>query len=283
MKKIFLLFIITSSIALSQSYQLIGEIGEFNQASSFYIAANGFIYVTDTGNDEIYMLDTLGNLKKTFGGYGWNDNSLDDPMDVFADPLTVYVADKNNNRIKRFDRDLNYLSSLYTKDSDNPQERFAYPVSCATSNFGDLYLIDSENIRVLKFDIFGNYLLEFGGFDAGTFMLSNPLQLAIASNNNVFVIDENKIIVFDQYGNGISKINLDEKLNSIRILFDNLTVTTNNNIYYTNLSLPNEPLTAIRLYGVDEMPKIVSSIIFNNKLYVLTSSKILIFNKIGNN
>ena len=282
MKKIFLLFIAISSLAFAQNFEFVGSIGEFNHASSFYITANGLIYVTDAGNNEIYSLDTLGNLANTFGGYGWGDNSLDDPKDVFADPLTVYVADKNNNRIKRFDKNLNYISSLYTKESDIPQERFAYPISCATSNLGDLFIIDSENVRVLKFDIFGNYKQDFGGFDAGKFMLNNPVQLAIASNNNVFVIDENNIVVFDQYGNGISKIAVGKNPNSIRILFDNMTVTANNEIYYSNLNLPDSHFTALNITGIDEIPAIVSSIIFNNKLYVLVKKDILIFNKIPN-
>ena len=59
----------------------------------------------------------------------------------------------------------------------------AYPVSCATSNQGDLYFIDSENKRIMKFDIFGNFILNFGGFDAGKYQLSNPKQLAISSWN----------------------------------------------------------------------------------------------------
>ena len=168
------------------------------------------------------MFDTIGNNLKSFGGYGWDENSFDDPSDVFADPLTIYVADKNNHAIKRFDKNLNYLSSLNTRESDNSEEQFGYPLSCATSNQGDLYFIDSENKRVMKFDIYGNFITNLGGFDAGKYLLSNPSQLAIASSNNIYVIDKLNIVVFDQYGNGISIINVDKKLKSIRILFDQL-------------------------------------------------------------
>lgn len=110
------------------------------------------IYISDFGKDEIIMIDTLGNNLKSFGGYGWDENSFDDPSDIFADPLTIYVSDKNNHSIKRFDKTLNYLSALY-KESDNSEAQFGYPVSCATSNQGDLYFIDSENKRIMKFDI----------------------------------------------------------------------------------------------------------------------------------
>ena len=153
MKIIFVFYILFSSIALAQSFEYTESLGMFNKASSFYITANGFIYISDSGRDEIVLLDTLGNLLKTFGGYGWDENSFDDPADVFADPLNIYIADKNNHSIKRFDKNLNYLSSLYKRESDFSQEQFGYPISCATSNQGDLYFIDSENRRVMKFDI----------------------------------------------------------------------------------------------------------------------------------
>ena len=162
----------------AQSFEFSQSIGKFERASSFYITANGLIYVSDSGKDEIVMFDTIGNNLKSFGGYGWDENSFDDPSDVFADPLTIYVADKNNHAIKRFDKNLNYLSSLNTRESDNSEEQFGYPLSCATSNQGDLYFIDSENRRVMKFDIYGNFITNLGGFDAGKYLLSNPSQLS---------------------------------------------------------------------------------------------------------
>ena len=89
MKKIFILCIIGTSFVLAQNFEFSESIGNFNKASSFYITANGLIYVSDAGKDEIILMDTLGNQLKSFGGYGWDENSFDDPEDVFADPLTI--------------------------------------------------------------------------------------------------------------------------------------------------------------------------------------------------
>lgn len=279
MKRIILLFILLPLLSRAQNFRFSDEIGHFNFTSSFCITANGLIYVTDTGEDEIYQLDTLGNLNKTFGGYGWTENSFDDPMDVFADPLSVYVADKNNHQIKRFDKNLNFVSSLYTRDSDDPQQSFGYPLSCATSNQGDLYLVDSENKRVLKFDFNGNFQQNFGGFDAGDFALKNPSQLAISSKNNIFVTDENKLVIFDQFGNGIGKINFQDTLSSVRITFNNILVTTQNKIYLSDLSFSEINFSELNLSGLDNTPDYVSAIIFNKNLYVLSENSILIFRK----
>jgi len=279
MIKVIFLFLLTFISISAQSFEYLESVGKFSNASSFYITANGLIYISDFGKDEIIMIDTLGNNLKSFGGYGWDENSFDDPSDIFADPLTIYVSDKNNHSIKRFDKTLNYLSALYKRESDNSEEQFGYPVSCATSNQGDLYFIDSENKRIMKFDIFGNFISSFGGFDAGKYQLSDPIQLAINSLNNIFVIDETEIKVFDHYGNGISIIDTETKLKSIRILFDQLTACTDKDIYYANLKVLDPKLSRIVLSGFD-CTEIVSAIMFNNKLYVLAKDKILIFNKI---
>lgn len=277
MKKIITLFLFFSGISLCQSFNFSGSVGSFNQASSFYISANGLIYITDTGKDEVIQIDSIGNVLKVFGGYGWDENSFDDPVDIYSDPLSVYVTDKNNHRIQKFDKNLNYISSLFTRESDDSQQALGYPLSCAISNLGDLFVLDSENKRVLKFDLFGKFLQNFGGFDAGNFMLKNPTQLAIASNGNVFVADDDRIVVFDQYGSGMLIINMATKINSVRILFDQLTITSETEVFYSNLKVIDAKLTSVSLSGLDDLPKIISAIIFNGNLYILTEKSLLVF------
>jgi DNA-binding beta-propeller fold protein YncE len=280
MKKIFALCFIATSVILAQNFEFSESIGNFNKASSFYITANGLIYVSDAGKDEIILLDTLGNKLKSFGGYGWDENSFDDPADVFADPLTIYVADKNNHKIKRFDKNLNFIYSLYTRDSDIQEEQFGYPLSCATSNQGDLFFIDSDNKRIMKFDIFGKFIMNFGGFDAGNYQLSAPTQLAVSSANNVFVIDGSDIVIFDHFGNGNRIINVESKIKSIRILFDQLVICTEEKIYNTYLKSENSKLIEVDTLNHKFNSQIISAIIINSKLFVLTSNELLVFNQI---
>ena len=279
MKKILVLFLAISSLTVAQSFEYSESIGKFNRASSFYITANGLIYVSDSGSDEIILLDTLGNQMNTFGGYGWDENSFDDPADVFADPLSIYVADNNNHKIKRFDKNLNFISSLYRRESEFLQEQFGYPISCATSNQGDLYFIDSENKRIMKFDIFGNFILNFGGFDAGKYQLTNPKQLAISSWNYIFVIDGSDIVIFDNFGNGTNRISIDKPVNSIRILFDHMIICNGEEVYHSYLKSIDSKFTKIDLAGFEIDQKIISGILLNNRLYILTAKKLLVFDQ----
>jgi hypothetical protein len=282
MKKLILILLVFSFSASAQKFENISSIGNFAAASSFYITANGYIYVCDEGKDELIMLDTLGNQYKTFGGYGWSDDSFDDPADVFADPLTIYIADKNNHSIKRLDKNLNFLSSFTKKESNISEEQFGYPSSVATSNQGDLYLIDGENKRVIKFDIFGNFIQNFGGIDAGNYQLSDPSQLAISSANNIYVIDNRQIVVFDNFGSGIARLEFDNRLKSIRILFDALIVTDiSNNVFYSNLRSIDGKIQRLEIDNNFEKQKIVSALVLNGKLYLLSEKNILVFANIN--
>lgn len=279
MKKLFLIFNLLISVSFPQKFFYSESIGNFDNTSSLYISSNGFIYITDKGNDEVAQLDTLGNLLKDVGGFGWNQSQFDEPVDVFADPLSVYVTDKNNHRIQRFDRKLNFISQLYTRDNENSDERFGYPNGCVVSNQGDLYVLDSENKRVIKFDLFGNYKLHFGGIDAGEFSLQAPNAISISSNGIVFVADDKILFAFDQYGNGLMKIRFDEEINSIEIIFDRMILTTKDKIFFANTNEEKIEFQKLELENITHL-KIVSALLFNEKIYVLTPKNILVFSPV---
>lgn len=276
-KSLFIYLLLFSFEILAQNYVLDYSFGNFSSATAFSIASSGFIYIADDGDDSLIKLDTLGNVVKEIGGYGWGESAFDTPSDVFATPLTVIVSDKRNHRIQLFNKDLNFISELYTRKSENAQERFGYPLSCALSSMGDLYVLDSENIRVLKFDLFGNFIQNFGGFDGGFFTLKNPKKLAVSSDNSIFVLDDSTLVVYDQFGNGKDKINLGNSFTGIRISSDLLILNNEQEVYVSNLSFDENLLTRINLIGIDDEIRIVSCTVFNNKIYVLTPREIFVF------
>jgi len=278
MRTVILIFLF-NSLLFPQTFQFESSFGDFDNASSFYINPAGYIYVTDIDTDEIFVLDTLGNLILREGGYGWTKRAFDTPVDIFADALKIFVADKNNHRIQRFDKNLNFIFEVSTRESEIEGERFGYPLSAITSNLGDIFILDSENSRILKFDLFGNFIQNFGGYDYGSYSLEEPKQLAVSMQNNIFVIDNNQIVIFDAYGNSIGKAEGNEDFISIRIIFNWLTVCTEEKIYIANLKYPDLNIKEIFLEGIDYNPKAVSALIFNNKLYVLSKNSILVFNR----
>jgi hypothetical protein len=277
---LYLCFIIFSFEIRAQNYVFDYSFGNFSSASAFSITSSGFIYIADDGDDSLIKLDTVGNVVKEIGGYGWGESTFDTPFDVFANTLNVYVCDKQNHRVKSFDKDLNFISELYTRESDFAQERFGYPLSCGLSSMGDLYVLDSENIRILKFDLFGNFIQNFGGFDAGNFALKNPKKLAVNFNNSILVLDDSILVIYDQFGNGKEKVNLGNSFSSLKISAGNLILNNENDICISSLEIGNNILNKINLIGSTDEMKIIGCTDFNNKLYVLTRKVILVFNKV---
>ncbi len=282
MRKIYIsvLILFFTEAHLPQNYYYEISFGKFRSASSFHINPSGHIFVTDDVTHEVYKLDTLGSLLKSNGGFGWDDAAFDEPTDVFATDLSVFVADKNNHRIQRFDRDLNFISKLVRRESAYKNEIFGYPMGVTASNQGDLFILDSENNRVLKFDLFGNFVTDMGGFDAGNYVLTKPKRIAISRNNNIFVLDKNDLITFDFFGNGIGKTETGEEFTDIRIIFNYMTINDKKNVWISDLRSPESNLQILNLFGYDELKEIRSSFFFNNRLYVLTRNEIVVYRPI---
>jgi len=275
LKKVTILLLILINITNAQSLLFKGEIGEFESASAFTLTPGGKFFITDVAKNEIVSVDTLDNNFLSIGGYGWNSSTFDEPIDIFATDLRVYVTDKNNNRIQVFDKYLNYLFLIKTNQQTIDINNFQYPTSCESSIQGDIYILDSDNTRIMKFNSEGNFLLEFGNYDSGDFMLSSPLKLSLSQDSKIFVLDENKLAVFDQYGMGLLKLNSRTEPENINITFNNLIVNTPDSLFYLNLQNPNNKFVNITPNDLDEEVKIIEGIIFNRNLYILTETNIL--------
>lgn len=187
---------------LCQTLVLENEISSFSNASSFSIGALKDIYVSEGDNNEIIKLDTNGTVLKKIGGFGWGSSSFDFPADIFAYSLKIYAADKNNDRVQIFDKDLNYLSEFSTKSKKEEDYFFRRPSCIAISNQGDFIVLDSDNNRILKFDMSGNFNMQIGGLDAGDYSLISPNYFCLDPQGNLYVIDGDKIVVFDPFGAG---------------------------------------------------------------------------------
>ena len=267
---------ITAVQILGQSSSFITKFGDFSSAASFSINPAGYIFVADKNKNEIFKFDTLGNLIKSTGGFGWAADQFDDPTDIFATILRIYVADKNNNRIEIFDKNLNFLSSFTTKSNEDMQYSFAYPTCVGISNQGDMYILDSDNSRILKFNLNGVFLQEIGNYDSGKFMLGNPKQFAISPDGEIFVINNGIIFVFDQYGNGLLKFKLPFTAKNINVTFNYLTITGSHQVYYANLNKHTIELSKFNLSKKMEI-QINDSFIFNKKMYILSKHFIYVF------
>ncbi|MDX9925195.1 MAG: NHL repeat-containing protein [Ignavibacteriaceae bacterium] len=266
---LFLLITLLNIPILCQTLVLENEISIFSNATSFSIDPLKNIYVAEGDNNEIIKLDTTGVILKKIGGFGWGSSSFDFPADIFAFSLKIYAADKNNDRIQIFDKDLNYLSEFSTKSKKEEDYFFRRPSCIAISNQGDFIILDSDNNRILKFDMSGNFNMQIGGFDAGDYSLISPNYFCLDSQGNLYVIDGDKLVIFDPFGAGKAILSIPIIPNHISFSGE-LLINDSFNIYKINIQ--DYSLSEVLVIPVPE--SIIEIEKIDNSYYVLTNKSL---------
>ncbi len=171
---------------------------------SIYMNKKNELYVADTGNNRILLLDSQGRFVKSVGGYGWDNEQFDVPVDISSRyNLDVFVADRDNQRVMRFDSKLNFISILVSGPVWPEHLQFGYPRAVSLSRHGDLFILDGENVRVLKLNAFGEPEISFGDYRDGPGKLNDPGQVELSGDDRVYVSDraDGRIVVYDIFGN----------------------------------------------------------------------------------
>lgn len=175
--------------------------------------AAGNTYVADTGNDRVVKFDAEGRFVTAWGGFGTTNGKFDQPWDVACDPTGrhVYVTDTGNNRVQWFTVDGatvtfgavwgNLGSPDYT--GSNLGE-FKTPHGITLDASGNVYVADTGNYRIQKFNSAGKALLYWGTAGSGAAKFLEPYDLDISPTNLVYVVDANAtncyVRAFDESG-----------------------------------------------------------------------------------
>ena len=174
----------------------------FRDASAFSVTPSGNIYVLDRAANELLKVTPEGKIVARTGGIGWSETVFDEPSDVCSpSDIRTYVADYGNHRIVYFDGSLNVISSLKLHDGGSLSGQFGYPRSVALDRNGSLFLVDGENIRIVKFDRQNTILQTFGGVEAGQGKVSDPRRIRISEDDKLYVQDAKRILAYDIFGN----------------------------------------------------------------------------------
>ncbi len=255
-----------------QTSDFLFEFGNFENAVSISYSETGIVYVLDEGKNEISSYTTGGKEILKIGGYGSGEESFDSPSDLFATPLNLYIADKNNDRIVFYDKDMNYLSEMNSDNYDN--NLFAYPSAVAVSYQGDFFVLDSDNQRVLKFDLNGNYLTQIGNFDSGRFYLTDPQDLIVTKNGELVVLQDSEIFFFDFYGNGLRKYKPEIEIERLNYSDGHLLLIGKKQIELLDFR-NGQYEKSIKHF--DSIPTITDAIIINDKLFVSTGKHVEVY------
>jgi NHL repeat len=246
---------------------LVGDgTGQFDWPSGVATDGSGSVYVADTYNDRIEKFDSSGNFIEAWGWgvadgaskfeacasschagiLGGGAGQLARPVALAIDGSgNVYVGDSVNQRIDKFDSSGNFIEAWGFGVLDhasafehctattgcvfglgNPAAgAFSGPLAVAVDGSGSVYVADTTNERIDKFDSSGNFIEAWGWgvadgankfetcsstcqagiLGGGTGQFFDPDGVATDNSGAVYVADQknDRIEKFDSSGNFI--------------------------------------------------------------------------------
>jgi DNA-binding beta-propeller fold protein YncE len=165
----------------------------FGLLEGIAVTSVGELLLSDIENDCIIKLDNLYAYERTFGGFGYGEGSLRDPLGISVDRKgNVYVADSQNDRVAIYDLFGNFLKSL-------GETTLKKPSGVTVGEDGMIYVANTEKNSIAIFDPQGNLVLEYGTWGSGMGNFSKPTDLKLERDNKLFVVDSgnNRICVFE--------------------------------------------------------------------------------------
>lgn len=167
-------------------------------SSMTVMAEKGYTYCYDYWGDVQYSPDAY----KTVGVYTSVELGLDvglsSPQGLFIMGRTIYICDTGNNRIlelERTDTDtIKYIRSIDGITGDVEVKTFNSPTDVSVSEDGYMYVADSNNNRILKLTMDGEYVMEFDKPTDATFDQSLsflPSKIAIDTAGRVYCVATN--------------------------------------------------------------------------------------------
>lgn len=136
------------------------DASHFNLPTDIAVAADGSFYVSDGyGNSRVVKFSSTGKYIKAWGKYGNNPGEFIIPHGIAIDQNnTIYVADRQNNRIQLFDTSGNFLKEL---KNDVQVEQLP---SIAIDKADHLFAIDYDPTQNMDSTVKGSTVFELDAF-----------------------------------------------------------------------------------------------------------------------
>jgi tripartite motif-containing protein 71 len=170
--------------------------------------AQGDVFVADQLGYVVQKFSAAGEFETEWGSYGGGHGQFGPIAGLATDAAgDVYVVDSSHNRIEKFDSSGNFLTTWGHRGSELGEFKFGssqdytHPPGGGIAVAGaHVYVADSGNDRIERFNLEGGEALEWGSYGSGPGQLSYPRGVA-ANESEVLVSDDNhRIAKFDPNG-----------------------------------------------------------------------------------
>jgi DNA-binding beta-propeller fold protein YncE len=161
---------------------------------------------TSYGKDQTFLTTPVYSHLSTIGSPGTGNGQFKRPLGMDTDSSgNVWVVDRENNRLQKFNSEGEYLTQIGTKGSALGQ--FNDPRGVAIDAEGNLWVTEAGNQRIQKLSPGGPGLLQIKESLLGNPWLSTPSGITIGGDGNIYITDQGKQNVQkysptpDQFGN----------------------------------------------------------------------------------
>ncbi|NOZ34329.1 MAG: 6-bladed beta-propeller [Chlorobi bacterium] len=149
-----------------------------------YIDEKGYLYIADSGRQQIVIFDNNGNY---YDAFGMASNFK--PIDVFVSDNKIYTANIANHKIDVFSNDKTHkLIASFPNVSPGDDGYLYQPKELYVTN-DKVYVSDFGGFKINIFSATGKYLSSVGS--QGTFpgQFAAPKGIAVDHDENLYVID----------------------------------------------------------------------------------------------
>lgn len=154
------------------------EGGNFNSIAA---DANGYLYVTDTGNHCVQKFTSAGQLVGK-----WGEDELKKPGDIEADAKGfIYVADNESYAVYKFSSDGELAASWGSKGTADGEFNDALELTADADGF----IYAAEGTRIQKFTSDGEFVTKWGQFGYGDGEFSGIRNVVTDNQGFVYTLE----------------------------------------------------------------------------------------------
>jgi hypothetical protein len=193
--------------------------GQFNEPTGIAIAG-GDIYVVDTGNSRVEVMNEKNEYVTQWGSEGTEKSQFKTPLAIAVSPSKdVWVGDSLNRRLQEFSSSGTFIEAIGWGVSNGKSEYEVCTTTCQAGIKGSgngefasiwgltfsgstLYVVDTGNNRVEEINEKSEYAGKFGAFGAGNGDFGFPIGIVAGGAGDLYVTDSgnNRIEEFTQSG-----------------------------------------------------------------------------------
>jgi len=158
--------------------------GSLDQPAGIYITPSGHKYIADFGRKQVVVFNEKDEFVTAYG----NEGQFGKPLDVAVQGKKMYVADFDNHHVAVVDLDSG--ETIHTIGGSGAEPgKMHRPSHITLDNEGNLYVDDSFNFRIQKFNSTGQYEKQFGypGDTLGGF--ARPKGIAVDDDGYLYAVD----------------------------------------------------------------------------------------------